>query len=90
VPGTADAVEVMTIAEADRQLAEPAFPELVGIAEVAEILEVKPPRASKIAQLPAFPAPVARLASGPVWRAGDLSRFSETWSRKPGRPRKVS
>jgi hypothetical protein len=38
---------------------------------------------------PGFPAPVGELASGPVWLEGDLSRFMDTWERKPGRPRKV-
>lgn len=83
------AVEVLTTAEQDRRLAEPAFPELAGVSEIAELLGVTRQRASSVQHLEAFPAPVAELRSGPVWRKADLTRFAETWERKPGRPRKV-
>jgi predicted DNA-binding protein (UPF0251 family) len=89
VRGEPVAVEVLTTAEQDRQLAEPAFPELAGVSEIAELLGVSRQRASSVQHLEAFPAPVAELRSGPVWRKADLTRFAETWERKPGRPRKV-
>lgn len=89
VPGTAVSVEVMTTAEQDRRLAEPAFPELVGIAEIAGLLGVSRQRASAMQTLADFPAPVAVLRSGPVWRAADLNRFVENWERRPGRPPKA-
>jgi hypothetical protein len=88
VHGEPVAVEVLTTAEQDRQLAEPAFPELAGVSEIAELLGVSRQRASSVQHLEAFPAPVAELRSGPVWRKADLTRFAETWERKPGRPRK--
>lgn len=88
--GKVVAVEVLTVDEHDRQLEQPAFPELVGIAETAEILEVSKQRVSSLRSRPDFPAPVAELRAGPVWRKGDLSRFASTWTRKPGRPRKDS
>lgn len=83
------AVEILTVDEQDRVLAGPAFPELAGITEIADMLGVTRQRASSLQKLHAFPAPVAHLASGPVWRKGDLSRFAETWERKPGRPPKA-
>jgi hypothetical protein len=83
--GEIASIEVATTEEFDRRLGEPAFPELVGIAEVARILGVSPQRASTIQHQDAFPGPVAVLASGPVWRRGDLTRFEETWVRRPGR-----
>ncbi len=86
VPGKVARVEVMTTEEADRRLAEPAFPELVGITEIARILGVSRQRASALRANARFPGPVAVLASGPVWRRNDLTRFEEQWSRKPGRP----
>lgn len=89
VPGTPVAVEAMTNAEFDRRLEEPAFPQLAGIAEVADLLRVSRQRASELQTRSGFPAPVAQLRSGPVWRIGDLSRFDAEWDRKPGRPPKV-
>lgn len=82
------ALEVLDVDEHDRRLAEPAFPELVGITEIGAMLGVTRQRASSLQARPDFPAPVAQLASGPVWRKADLSRFAASWERKPGRPRK--
>jgi len=86
IPGAVASIEVLTIEEDDRRLAMPALPELVGISEVATILGVTRQRASALQGVAGFPAPVAVLASGPVFRRGDLSRFEESWARKPGRP----
>jgi hypothetical protein len=82
------AVEVMTFLEQDRQLAQPSMPELVGVAEVAEVLGVSRQRASELRGRPGFPSPVADLASGPVWSRPSLDRFVETWERRAGRPPK--
>jgi len=88
IPGELVAAEIMTFAEQDRRLAEPARPELVGIAEIAEILGVSRQRASQLQTKPDFPGPTATLRAGPVWYAGDISRFADTWARKGGRPAK--
>lgn len=82
------AVEVLSDAEADARLARPAFPELVGIAEVAALLGVSRQRASELQKRTGFPAPVAVLRAGPIWRKGDLDTFASEWDRKPGRPRR--
>jgi hypothetical protein len=87
VRGTLVAAEVMTVEEADRRLAEPAFPELAGVTEVAALLGVSRQRLHSLRERHEFPAPVALLAAGPVWRKADLSTFAEGWHRKPGRPR---
>lgn len=87
VPGKVVAIEVMTTEEQDRRLAEPAFPELVGVSEVAEMLGITRQRLAVLRQRPEFPAPVAELAAGPIWRRGDLSTFAMGWQRRPGRPR---
>src|SRR5690606_21891542 len=65
------------------------FPELVGTAEVAEMLGVSRQRVNALTAHPDFPRPVAELAAGKVWRKGDLSRFAEERARRPGRPRKT-
>jgi hypothetical protein len=86
VAGTVVAVEAMTTAEADRRAADE--PHLVGVAEIAEMLKLSKQRVSTLSQRKDFPKPLVRLATGPVWRAGDLSTFAAGWRRQPGRPRK--
>ena len=59
-------------------------PKLAGLAEVASLAGVSRQRAAQLAAHPAFPAPVARLAMGPVWLEADVTKFLAT-PRKPGR-----
>jgi hypothetical protein len=63
--------------------------EFAGVAELAKIFGVSRQRMSELRTRRDFPAPVAELASGPVWRVANLTRFLETWERRPGRPRKA-
>jgi len=79
-------LELLTVAEQEAELARPVIPELVGVAEVADIIGVSRQRASKLAQQRNFPDPIARLASGPVWTRPSLNHFLDEWTRKPGRP----
>lgn len=88
VPGTPVAVAATTNEEFDRWLDQPSFPPLAGVSEIAELLGVSRQRVAELRRRPDFPGPVAQLKAGPVWRAGDLSRFADEWQRKPGRPRK--
>jgi hypothetical protein len=76
--------EVMTEDYRDRSL-EREPERFVGVAEVADLLGVSKQRVSQLEAVDGFPAPVARLASGPVWRVSNLQRFVEGWHRKPGR-----
>lgn len=88
-PGEVISIEVMTPEEQDRRLDLPTFPPLAGSAEASEILGVSKQRLAVLRMRDDFPAPVATLASGPVWRAGDLSTFALGWQRKPGRKPKA-
>jgi hypothetical protein len=88
VPGRVESIEIMTEEEQDRRLAGPPFPRLVGVSEVASMLGVSRQRLAILRQRHEFPAPVAELAAGPIWRAGDLSTFASGWRRQPGRPKK--
>ncbi len=88
-PLTVVDVHVRTWAEHDRELARPAFPDLVGVAELAKMLGVSKQRASEARKKAGFPAPVAELATGPVWIRANVVAFAEGWKRTPGRPRKV-
>lgn len=85
---TLEGLEVWSYEEHDRRLAEPAYPELVGITEIANMLGVTRQRASALQTRPGFPQPLQVLASGPVWPRTWISRFAETWERKGGRPPK--
>jgi hypothetical protein len=70
----------------DAELDAPNTPDLVGIAELAELVGVTRQRASTLARRPGFPEPLAELASGPVWDLRMVERFVRSWARKPGRP----
>jgi hypothetical protein len=74
--------------EHDAELAQPAYPELVGVAELAEMLHVSPQRASELQSRAGFPAPIAVLRSGPVWVRSHVQDFEQQWERRPGRPPK--
>jgi hypothetical protein len=83
-------LEVATADDLDVQLSQPTFPVLLGVAEVAEMLNVTKQRASELAKTGTFPRPVAELAAGPVWTEPIIQQFVETWRRKPGRPAAVN
>ena len=56
--------------------------ELVGIAEIAELLGVTRQRVDAIVRTHAgFPKPVADLRAGRIWRRKDV----ELWARREGR-----
>lgn len=71
----------------ETKLDTPTYPEVVGISEIAEILETSRQRASELARSSKFPTPHADLAAGPVWFRPTVMRFAKEWDRKPGRPR---
>jgi hypothetical protein len=83
-------IEVQTMEDLERRLQEPDLPDLVGVAEIARLIGVTKQRVSELAGRAGFPRPVASLASGPVWLRPHVSRFVESWSRRPGRPRKAA
>lgn len=61
--------------------------QLVGLAEVAELLEVTKRTAVTYSQRPDFPAPLARLAAGPVWNRREVERWARrSKPRRGGRP----
>lgn len=82
-------VEVQAIDDLDRALDEPNVPDLVGVDELAKMLDVSKQRASELAKHPDFPKPIARLASGPVWKKATIARHARTWDRRPGRKKTV-
>jgi predicted DNA-binding transcriptional regulator AlpA len=55
--------------------------DLMGTAEIAELLGVSSQRVSQLTATTAFPPPVARLRAGSVWERADVER----WARETGR-----
>lgn len=56
--------------------------DLVGMAEIAQLLDVSKARVDQLArQHPKFPKPVAELSAGRIWRREDV----EEWARATGR-----
>jgi transcriptional regulator with XRE-family HTH domain len=85
-PGDAIRMEAESYEDLEQRLAVSDMHELVGVAELAEFLGVSRQRASELANAREFPAPVTRLASGPLWRKSAVARFQNRWPRHPGRP----
>ncbi len=82
-------VECQRLADLDRSIKESNAPDVVGVAEVAKALGVSKQRTSELARSADFPRPVARLASGPVWKWSAIVRYVKDWARRPGRPTRV-
>jgi hypothetical protein len=79
-------VEAKTAERAERDLEVPTYPELVGVAEVADLLGVSKQRVSELRGSPRFPLPTSDLRSGPVWTRAAIERFVDSWERRSGRP----
>ena len=60
-------------------------PDLVGVSEAAEILGWDRRRVATYVSRGAFPAPIALLASGRVWRRDDVEAFASDRRRRKGR-----
>jgi len=82
------AARVLSPAELERELAKAPIPQLLGVAEVANLLKVSRQRASELAQSEMFPPPVARLSAGPIWLRTSIVAFAKAWDRRPGRRRR--
>jgi len=54
---------------------------LAGRTELAEMLGVSRQRARQLTERPDFPAPVALMRRGPIWRIEDLEQWAEAVGR---------
>ena len=64
--------------------------ELLGLAEVAELLGVTKRTATRYAQRSDFPEPIARLRAGPIWLRKDVVAWARSGPPpRPGRPLKA-
>jgi predicted DNA-binding transcriptional regulator AlpA len=55
--------------------------QLMGIAEIADLLGISTQRVDQLARQGAFPRPIAELRAGRIWRQRDV----ELWARRAGR-----
>jgi hypothetical protein len=64
--------------------------ELAGLAEVADMFRVTKRTATNYTRRSDFPAPLDRLAAGPVWRRSDVEAWGKAHLPLPrsGRPPK--
>lgn len=83
-------LEAQTSARTHRDLEIPTYPDMLGAAEVAELLGVSKQRVMELRDAGRLPEPISQLRAGPVWVRPAIERFVETWERKPGRPRKAA
>lgn len=79
-------VRVLTDERWANELAHPAELDLIGTAEIAEILGVKPQRVGQLAdEHPLFPKPVGKPKAGRMWTRASVEAFAASdWRRKPG------
>lgn len=88
IPHVLTSAEVSTYDVLDAELARPAVPELVGMAEIATLLGVSRQRAHELSDRPDFPSPVQPLAAGAVYIKAQVEAFNGRWERRKGRPKK--
>jgi hypothetical protein len=80
-------LRVTTPEQFEAEALRPDFPPLASAADAAEILGVSRQRVHQLAASNTrFPAPVARVATGPLWTVPAIEHFNRIWERKPGRP----
>lgn len=88
-PGTVVDLRVTTPEQYEAEALRPDFPPLASASDAAEILGVSRQRVHQLAASNTrFPAPIARVGSGPLWTVPAIEHFDRIWERKPGRPQR--
>jgi hypothetical protein len=87
VTGQVVDLRVCTPEQFETEALRPDFPPLASAADAAEILGVSRQRVHQLAASNTrFPAPVARVGTGPLWTVPAIEHFARIWERRPGRP----
>jgi hypothetical protein len=85
------AVDVASDAVLRRRAEAPTLPRLVSAPEVGEILGgISRQRVYQLQHHAAFPEPLFRLRTGPVWDQRAIEAFEAGWARQPGRPARAA
>ena len=81
-------IRVLSSEDFSAEAAHPGAVEHMGIAEISALLGVSRQRVNQLINRQDFPAPVSRLAAGPVFTAASVEAFRALWEpgRRPGRP----
>jgi hypothetical protein len=80
-------LEATTIAERERQLANPQLPDLVGVLDIQEMAGLRTKqRALQVTELAGFPPPALRTRAGRLWLREAVEAFLGEWPRRRGRP----
>ena len=61
-------------------------PQIVGVAEAAEVMAWDKRRVITYLDRGQFPEPLTSLASGRIWLREDVERFAESWRERHPRP----
>lgn len=75
------AIQVQDEEAFDRELATPAFPEVVGYAEIADMAGVSRQRARQFADKDDFPKPVIKTAQGPLMSKAAVASWLDRRSK---------
>ena len=80
-------LQVLTVADAERELVTPRLPDLVGVLDIQELggLRTKQ-RALQVTQLADFPPPALVTRAGRLWVRTAVESFLSRWPRRTGRP----
>ena len=80
-------LRVTTPERFEAEALRPDFPPLASAADAAEILGVSRQRVHQLAASNTrFPAPIARVGTGPLWAVPAIEHFASVRDRRPGRP----
>lgn len=86
----AQGVEALPQRDVVRQLQRSTIPQLVGNADIADMLGVTRQRAGQLADVDGFPPAVMTIKAGPLRVRDQVEDWARTWNRKAGRPKKTS
>ncbi|MGZ4152603.1 MAG: hypothetical protein ACXVP3_09165 [Actinomycetota bacterium] len=70
----------------DAALTIEVVPQVVGVAEAAELMSWDKRRIITYLDRGQFPEPLTSLASGRIWLREDVERFAESWRERHPRP----
>ena len=83
-------IEAKTETAFEAELAEPLYPDVVGLAEIAVMAGVSRQRAAQFRSLPGFPDPVIVTGQGPLMSKAAVEVWLSNRVIKTGRPKKTA
>lgn len=87
-PTEIEAVNLMSATKFQQELDRPLIPEVAALGEIADMAGVTRQRANSLVKNKTFPEPITELKAGKLWLKPAVENWLESWTRKPGAPRK--